>query len=132
MATRENKLDEALERAKAAVAADPQSAAAHFALAVVQDRRREVADATKSYRRGITTQPARGRRAGGVIAAESEAGDSAGALRYAEEARQTQPSNLDARVALARSLVVAGNRSRAETEIAALLKGAEHRPWCMP
>ena len=37
------------------------------------------------------------------------AGDSAAALRYAEEARQTAASNLDARVALARSLVAAGN-----------------------
>ncbi len=55
--TRENKLDEALERAKAAVAADPQSASAHFALAVVHDRRREVADATKSYSEVLRLNP---------------------------------------------------------------------------
>ena len=51
-------------------------------------------------------------------------GDSAAALRLAEEARQTQPSSLDARLALARSLVVAGNTARADTEVAYLLKNA--------
>lgn len=49
--TKENKLDEALKRAKAAVVADPQSAPAHFALAVVQDRRRETADAINRMER---------------------------------------------------------------------------------
>ena len=39
--TRENKLDEALKAAQAAVAADPQSATANFAQAVVHDRRQE-------------------------------------------------------------------------------------------
>ena len=53
----ENKLDEALDRAKAAVAADPQSAAAQFALAVVQDRRREVAEAIKSYSEVLRLNP---------------------------------------------------------------------------
>jgi putative PEP-CTERM system TPR-repeat lipoprotein len=122
--TRENKLDEALDRAQAAVAADPQSAAAHFALAVVHDRRREVAAATKSYNEVLRLNPR-------AVAAQVElsrlslsSGDKAGALRYAERARLAEPSNLDARVALARSLLVAGNLNYAETEIAALLKQA--------
>jgi len=121
---KENKLDEALERAKAAVAADPQSAAAHFALAVAHDRRREVADATKSYQEVLRLNPR-------AVAAQVElsrlsltAGNSAGAQKFAEEARQTQPSSLDARVALVRSLIASGNSSRAETEIAVLLKEA--------
>ena len=122
--TTENKLDEALDRAKAAVAADPQSAAAHFALAVVHDRRREVADATKSYNEVLRLNPR-------AVAAQVElsrlsltSGDGTAALRYAEGARQAEPSSLEARVALARSLMAAGNLPRAEAEIAELLKGA--------
>ena len=122
--TTENKLDEALDRARAAVAADPQSAAAHFALAVVYDRRREVAAATKSYNEVLRLNPR-------AVAAQVElsrlslsSGDQTGALRYAEGARQTEPSNADARVVLARSLIAAGNLARAEAEIAELLEGA--------
>jgi tetratricopeptide (TPR) repeat protein len=122
--TTEHKLDEALDSARAAVAADPQSAAAHFALAVVHDRRSEVAAATKSYSEVLRLNPL-------AVAAQVElsrlslsSGDQTGALRYAEGARQMEPSNADARVALARSLIAAGNLARAEAEIADLLKGA--------
>ena len=120
----ENKLDEALDRAKAAVAADGQSAEAHFALALVQDRRREFADATKSYGEVLRLNPR-------AVAAQVQlsrlglrTGDTASALRFAEEAKQAQPTSFDARLALARSLVVAGNLARAEPEIAQLLKQA--------
>ena len=80
-------------------------------------------------------QPTRTRRCCGLtrvrLAAQVElsrlsltSGDGATALRYAQEARQTDPSSLDARVALARSLIAAGNLARAEAEINELLKGA--------
>ena len=122
--TTENKLDEALERGRAAVAADPQSAAAHFALATVHDRRREVADATKEFSEVLRLNPR-------AVAAQVElsrlslsTGDKTGALRYAEGARQSEPSSGNARVALARSLIAAGNLQRAQVEVAELLKGA--------
>jgi tetratricopeptide (TPR) repeat protein len=120
----ENKLDEALERAKAAVAAEPQSAPAHFALAVAQDRRREVADAIKSYQEVLRLNPRAVAAQVALSRLNLTAGNSAGAQKFAEEARQTQPSSLDARVALVRSLIAAGNSSRAEVEIRALLKDA--------
>ena len=120
----ENKLDEALARAKAAVAADPQSAAAHFALATVQDRRREYADATKSYGEVLRLNPR-------AVAAQVQlsrlglrTGDTASALRFAEEARQAEPTSVDARLAVARTLVITGNLTRAATEIAQLLEQA--------
>ena len=53
-----------------------------------------------------------------------EAGENAGAQRFAEEARQAQPENLEARVALVRTLIASGNSSRAQTEIALLLQQA--------
>jgi tetratricopeptide (TPR) repeat protein len=46
------------------------------------------------------------------------------ALRQAEAAKLSEPSNLDAKVALARSLIAAGNLARADAEIADLLKAA--------
>ena len=120
----ENKLDEALVRAKAAVAADPQSAPAHFALAIVQDRRREYADATKSYGEVLRLNPR-------AVAAQVQlsrlglrTGDTASAVRFAEEAKQTQPASVDARLAVARGLVAAGDLARAATEIAQLLEQA--------
>jgi tetratricopeptide (TPR) repeat protein len=122
--TKENKLDEALERGRAATAADPQSAAAHFALAVVHDRRREVADAVKSYNEVLRLNPR-------ATAAQVELsrlsltyGDKREAVRYAEGARQADPANVEARVALVRSLTAAGNLARAEAEVAELLKAA--------
>ena len=120
----ENKLDEALARARAAVEADPQSAAAYFALATAHDRRREVADAVKAYNEVLRLNPR-------AVAAQVElsrlsltSGDRTEALRYAEAARQAAPASLEARVAVARSLLAAGNLPRAEAEIAELLKGA--------
>jgi tetratricopeptide (TPR) repeat protein len=122
--TTEGKLDEALERARAAVAADPQSASAHFALATVYDRRLDVANATASYNEVLRLNPR-------AVAAQVElsrlslsAGDRTGAVEYAERARATEPSSLEARVVLARSLIGAGNLTRAQTEVAALLKAA--------
>ena len=59
VADRRNKLDEALERAKAAVAADAKSATAHFALAAVHERRRETTEALTSYNEVLSLNPAR-------------------------------------------------------------------------
>ena len=122
--TTEKKLDEALDSATAAVAADPQSAAAHFALAAVHDRRQEVSAATKSYNEVLRLNPR-------AVAAQVElsrlsltSGEGTEALRYAEGARAAEPSNLEARVVLVRSLIAAGNLARAEAEIADLLEGA--------
>ena len=121
---RENKLDEALARAKAAVAAEPQSAEAHFALAVAHDRRREMPEAIKSFEEVLRLNPR-------AVAAQVELsrlnlmkGNAAGARNFAEEARQAQPASLNARIALVRSLIVSGDSSRAEAEIAVLLKAA--------
>ena len=91
--TKENKLDEALDRAKAAVAADPQSATAHFALAVVHDRRREVADATKSYSEVLRLNPRATAAQVALSRLSLTSGDDTAALRYAEEARRSEPSN---------------------------------------
>jgi len=122
--TRENKLDEALIAAKAAVAADPQSATANFTQAVAHDRRKEKSEAITFYNEVLRLNPRAAAAQVELSRLSLTTGDAAAALKYAEEAHQTQPTSLDARVALARSLVVSGNSARADTEIADLLKNA--------
>jgi putative PEP-CTERM system TPR-repeat lipoprotein len=124
----EQKLDEALERAKAAVSADPQSALGYFALGSIHDRRRETADAIKAYNEVLRLNPRATAAQVELSRLSLASGDRTAALRFAEEARQSEPSSLDARVALARSLVASRNYSRASTEINELLKGAPNAP----
>lgn len=124
----ENKLDAALESAKAATAADPNSAAAHMVLAAAHDLRRESAAAARSYTEVLRLNP----RAPGARAALSrlnlELGEKEDALRLAEEAKRTEPASLQTRVALVRSLMTNGDLERAEKEIGELLKGAPKAP----
>jgi tetratricopeptide (TPR) repeat protein len=122
--TTENKLDQALEAAKGAVAADSQSAAAYFALAAVHDRRGEVADAIKSYGEVLRLNPRASAAQVELSRLNLNSREATVAKRYAEEARLAEPSNLAARVALVRSLIAVRDLARAETEIGALLKAA--------
>jgi tetratricopeptide (TPR) repeat protein len=122
--TRENKLDEALKAAQAAVAANPQSATANFAQASVHDRRKEVAEATKFYNEVLRLNPRAAAAQVELSRLSLIAGDRDAALKFAEEARLAQPGSLAARVTLVRSLVVAGDTARAQTELANLLKEA--------
>jgi putative PEP-CTERM system TPR-repeat lipoprotein len=118
----EQKLDEALDRAKAAVAADGQSAVAYYTLGSVQSRRREVPEAIKAYTEVLRLNPR-------LVQAQVElsrlnlvAGNRDAARRYAEEARQTAPTSPQAQMALARTLLTQGELDRAGTEISELLR----------
>jgi tetratricopeptide (TPR) repeat protein len=121
--TAEGKLDEALTRAQAAVKTDANSAPAHFALAAVHDRRRDVGNAIKEYGEVLRLNPR-------AVAAQVElsrlnlaTGKGDEALRLAEEARRTEPANVAARVALTRTLLSRGDLARAQQEVAELQKG---------
>jgi tetratricopeptide (TPR) repeat protein len=120
--TKEQKLDEALHTAKAAVAAAPESPEAHFALAVVYDRRRDESEAVKSYSEVLRLNPRATVAQVGLSRLSLTSGGDRAALRYAEEARRGDPANPSTGVALARSLIAAGNLARAEAEITQLLK----------
>ncbi len=124
----ENKLDEALTRGKAAVAADAQSAAAHYTLALVYDRRRESSLAANSYAEALRLNPRAAAAQVQLSRLSLVSGDGATALRYAQEARQAAPNSIEARVAFVRSLVTQGNLVRAESEVAELLRGAPNAP----
>jgi len=118
---REGRLEEALDAAKAAVTAAPQSAAAYFALATVQDRLGDASEAVKSFTE-VTRLDPRADRAMAALSRLNLRRDREMALRQAEDARSTAPGSFSARNALARSLLAVGNLARAETEISELLK----------
>lgn len=122
--TTENKLDEALEKARAAVAADPESIGAHFSLGVIHERRREVADAVNSFTEVLRLNPKVAEAQVALSRLNLAAGDPHAALQTAQEAKRIDPANAAARVALARSLLARGDLAQAETEISALAKSA--------
>ena len=71
--TTENKLDEALDVAKAAVAADPDVGDAPISpWPIVHDRRREAGRGHQVVQRGAEAQPARDRRPGRAVQAEPD------------------------------------------------------------
>ena len=120
----EKKLDEALEAAKAAVAADPQLLAAHYLLGSIHSVRRELPDAINAYTEVLKLNPR-------VLGAQLElsrlnqlSGNREAALRYAEEASQSAPTSAQARLALVQSLLGRGELDRAETVLKPLLTEA--------
>jgi tetratricopeptide (TPR) repeat protein len=120
--TRENKLDQALERAKAAVAMKADSAEAQFALGVVHQRRYENAEATKAFNEVLRINPRAAAAQVELSKLSMVSGNRAAAVRLAEEAKQTNPGSAAAQVALARSLLSRGDLARAEAEINVLTK----------
>jgi putative PEP-CTERM system TPR-repeat lipoprotein len=121
---REKKLDEALDRARAAAKANPQFVQAHFLIGQIQSQRRDVADAIKAYTEVLRLNPR-------VAAAQIElsrlnaiAGNREASLRYAEEAKQAAPGSIDAKLALVRSLLARRDLDRADRELSDLLRGA--------
>ena len=120
--TNEKKLDEALDRARAAVKADPQSVPAHFVLGQVQSERRDAAEAIKAYTEVLRLNPR-------VVLAQAElsrlnalSGNTEAAARYAQEARQNAPGSRNARVALVRSLLARRDLDGAGREVGDLLR----------
>jgi tetratricopeptide (TPR) repeat protein len=119
----EHKLDKALDIAKAAVAADPRSAPAQYALGMVHEVRRDVADAVSAYTEALRLNSRLVAAQVALARLNLATGDGDAAVRYADEAKQTDRTSAQARVVLVRALISEGNVSRAETEIADLLRG---------
>ena len=117
----EDKLDEAFERAKAAVESDGDSAQAHFVLGTIQSRTRDTSGAIKSYTEVLRINPRAAAAQAELSRLNLAVGDRAAASRFAEEAKRTEPASAFARLTLARSLLANNDLGRAEKEIAELL-----------
>jgi tetratricopeptide (TPR) repeat protein len=124
----EQKYDDALRVARAAVEADPESASAHYVLASVHDQRREIADAEKAYKQVVHLNPAAVDAQVQLSRLSLALGNNEAARGYAEDAKRIQPGRADARITLTRSLLAQGDLPRAEAEIAALLKALPDEP----
>ena len=123
----ENK-PEALESAKAATAADPQSTEALTLLGMIQERNGQTAEAIKAYTEVLRLSPRSAAAQTALSRLSLAAGKKDDAVRFAEEAKRSQPGSLDARVALVRGRLSAGDLNGAEAEVAELLKGAPNAP----
>jgi putative PEP-CTERM system TPR-repeat lipoprotein len=113
----ENKLDEALQYANRAVAANSESPDAQFILGAIHERRREPADAIKAFNEVLRLNPRAAVAQVALARLSLATGNQEAALKHAEEAKQADPMNRAGRVVLARSLLARGDLTRAETEI---------------
>jgi putative PEP-CTERM system TPR-repeat lipoprotein len=120
--TAEHKLDEALDAAKAAVSADPQSATAQYALGLAHSLRGNTQEAIAAYNETLRLNPRFESAKIQLSRVNLLKGDPAAALRYAQEAKQALPESVDARIALVRSQLAVDDLQNAQKELAELLQ----------
>jgi len=120
--TSELKLDQAVDAAKAAVTADPQSAVAQYSLGLAHSLRGNVQDAIAAYSEALRLNPRFESARIQLSRVNLVKGDKSAALRYAQEAKQALPQNVDARIALVRSQLAVNDLTNADKEVAELLK----------
>jgi tetratricopeptide (TPR) repeat protein len=111
----------ALESARAAVAADPQSADARFALGRLLAARGDSGQATEAFQEGVRLAPldTAGRRE--LARAALTAGRNEVALQHAQAIVRADPTDHDLSVVLATALVRLGDHAVAEREIPPML-----------
>ena len=122
--TAANQLDDALQTARSAVEAEPQSSVAHFTLGFVQERRGASADAVKSYNEVLRLSPRDATARVALSRITLGSGQPEVALRYAEEASRLAPGSQLAQTALIRALLAKGDVARADTLSGDLLRRA--------
>jgi len=118
----DGKTEAALDNARAAVAADPQSAAAFYMLGTLQVRSRDLEGAVKSFEEVLKINPRAADAQLQLSALTLARGNAAAAVEFAQAAAKNDPGSPAARLGLARGLLVQRQIARADTEIASLLK----------
>jgi tetratricopeptide (TPR) repeat protein len=118
----EGKPKEALGPAQAAAKVDPRSVAAHFQIGVVHDTLQQPKEAMAAFNEVLRLNPR-------AVAAQVRlarlnllAGAPDTAVSFAESALLTSPANPEARLGLVRALLARRDQTRAEQELAPLLK----------
>ena len=118
---KENKLDEALARAKAAAAADPRLVSAHFALGLIYRAKKQLDESIAAFSEALRLNPR-------AAAAEAELAElhllqnsGAKSVEYAQDTLRDQPQNAAARLTLVANFITQGDGTRAEAELKPLL-----------
>jgi tetratricopeptide (TPR) repeat protein len=118
---RSGQYDGALAAAQSAVAADPSSADAQFAMGRLYAIRGDEYAARTAFREAIRINPRAAAAQVALASVESQAGASEEAARLASEVTKNQPGNLTARLVLVRNLIATREFPRADHEIKALV-----------
>ena len=118
----EKKLPEARDRAQAAVKADPQSTAAHYALGTLQEQLRQRKEAIASFSEVLRLNPRAAAAQVYLSRLNLQEGTPDAAVTFAEGALASAPNNPEARASLIRGLIARRDTARAEQEIATLMK----------
>jgi tetratricopeptide (TPR) repeat protein len=111
----------ALATARDAVAADPESARAHYALGRALASGRQTEEAIKAFNDVLRINPRFAAAQVLLSRLHLATGDANAAARLAADAKREAPDSPDVRLALARSLIAQGELSRAEPEVRSLL-----------
>jgi Tfp pilus assembly protein PilF len=118
----EGKRQEALDRATAAVKADPTSPTAHYMVGTIQTSLRQTKEAAVSFGEVLKLNPRASAAQVQLARLNLMAGDPRQAVEFAKEALSTAPNDPEARVSLVRGLLAQRDVVEAEKQIAALLK----------
>lgn len=118
----EGKRTKAVERATAAVSANPRSIAGLYLLGLLQAQAAQFDKATKSFNEVLRLNPHATAAQVQLSSLALAKGDPVTAVQFAEQALRGAPDNLPARVGLARALLGQGDTQRAAAAIGALVK----------
>jgi tetratricopeptide (TPR) repeat protein len=116
----EQKNDEALERAKAAIKADARSAQGYFLVGEIELARQHNLEATQAFTEVLRINPRAAAAQVELSRLQLALGNAAGAVQSAEQAVKSAPLAIEPRLALTRSLLARGDVARAATELKAL------------
>jgi len=117
----EQKVDEALARAKAAAAADPRSTAAQFLLGQLLSIKNDADAAIAAYGEVIRLSPNAVPAQLELARMQLQRGSADAALQHAEAAAQIEPNNPIVRLSVTRMLMAKGELDRADSELNGLL-----------
>jgi len=118
----EGKREDALRRSGEAVAADPESAQAHYLRGTMHLASRQFPEAKETFTEVLRLNPRAASAQIHLSRLTLLSGDTASAVQYAQQATTNAPGSPVARLTLARGLLAQGQIARAEVEISTLLK----------
>ena len=105
MLTADGRLDEALERATAAVNVEPRSPGAHYAVGLVRVARREREEAIRAFNEVLAIAPSAGDADLQLAELHLAGGDANTAAQFAAQAVKAMPSSVPAHLTFARALL---------------------------